>query len=244
MNIAFFAALLTLLGGSAAADNLIPYRYKKRLHDAAVRFWLRLYENEIPDLPRLLANGILKRTLNIRRRPLLTFLIYLAICAIFLSVVYSLIPFLEPPGPVVHLPTSPELRHFRPDFFDKMPLPRIELVLTIAAFDLVTLALSIHLLKSLRKDKIGVWGCKFIVHLAVIWLLAITCLATADSVGNFLFSRAALGLRYEYIEFGESQRMAFNYFASQNTNFNGGKTLGTNFIAAQITYGDSFGVNW
>lgn len=210
--IPFIVALLVLLGAGRALDELVAYRHKERLHDLCVRFWVRLSETPVPNLPSLFAAWVLNWTERILNKRWKTVGVYVIAVTAFLSIAAATIALNnKPDGNEIFIPFPKQISLRTPDIFDVAPLPHVLEVVAVIPFDMLMLRLSLTLLNDLRKAKPLRWLFAFATHFFALIVVGVACLTTLTYVDQFLFNSNALGVRYERRVFEAAEIALFNY---------------------------------
>ena len=241
VNLPFILTLIGLLTGAGAADHLVAYRHKKKLHDISVRFWIRLYDTPIPDLPKLLAHWVVTRTERILNTKWKAFIGYLIVCTLFLTFVLTISENgYQPKGGALVLPPTVAQKALKPDLFDSSPLPHVGILITVVAFDMITLFLTLSFLRAIRNADWSATVLLFVGHASTLFILTVTCLATVTFVSSELFNQNVIGVRYQKQMATLSRVEVFNYYASHLTNFNSGTRLSTNAVVVSCNIQHSF----
>jgi hypothetical protein len=235
MTVQIFGALIaSVFAAGTAADNLISYPHKKTWHDKAVRFWMRLDETSVPNLPRLLAQWVIKISEKLSNTRWKAFLVYLGIVTVFLMIALPLISREDPP---VEPPQSLRLQK---DIFDASSLPHIAVTATVMCFDIITLFLTVGALRVIQRSTLLRSVLTYFAHLIILIFLAICCYASVNYVSFKLINNNVLGARYERQVMKYEAMRAFNYFAARNTNSQQRVLLSTNAVVKSLTIANSF----
>ena len=119
--------LLGVFAGGASLDKLLASRHRMRLHDLAVRYWVKLEDTPVPDVLRLTARWILKITDKMGNRRTTSVLLYILATVSFVSIASLL---------EKHLSGGDWKQGANGDIWDIIPLPHIAVYLTVSAFDI------------------------------------------------------------------------------------------------------------
>jgi hypothetical protein len=182
--------LVGLAAVGAATDQLLMFTKKRRLYDALLRFWLRLDNARVADLPRSAAAAVARRLYVFRRRPRGSIAWSIAI-SVALTASAALIGrvarsqyfggYAMPQGTSIASATEMHITWL----FHKIGIYAPAFAINWA-FDLVTVIVTVFALDRFAKSR-GAWrGLVWLAGTALIaYGLAVSCLAVSYAATNF-----------------------------------------------------------
>jgi hypothetical protein len=246
-KITLFVSLMLVSAGTAF-DRLIPLRFKHRLHDLMVRWWVQLDATSIPQYPSLLASWILRLFLREKKRPLRHLFLYAAVALMLMSVPWTATLPNDDPETMMVVASIPPEHDREPDIFDRIQLPHVLGMAVIFSFDMVVVALTFHMLRLIQKVR-GVASLAIVAaHGFLSGLAAIACFAGFLSTENLALEQNMVGMRKNrlflaaaepkfYMKILEANHQALSAFGTNADTF---KNLSERAIATEIDYLDSY----